>query len=66
MPTMPIPDAVLPAEPETEAEAEHRKRREIVYVAANALLGKQLACGKACATCEGKCDELQKWLDVGE
>lgn len=63
---MPIPDAVLPAEPETEAETEHGKRREIVYAACNALLRKQLACGKACATCEGKCDELQKWLDVGE
>jgi hypothetical protein len=63
---MPIPDTVLPAEPETEAEAEHRKRREIIYAACTALLSKQLACGKACATCEGKCDELQKWLDVGE
>lgn len=63
---MPIPDTVLPAEPETEAEAEHRKRRELAYAACNALLSKQLACGKACATCEGKCDELQKWLDVGE
>lgn len=63
---MPIPDAVLPAEPGTEAEAEHRKRREVVYAAANALLSKQMVCGKACATCEGKCDELQKWLDVGE
>ena len=61
---MPIPDAVLPQEPETEAEAEHRKRREVVYAACNALLRKQMTCTKTCAWCAEKCQELQAWLDV--
>ena len=61
---MPIPDAVLPTEPETEAEAEHRKRREVVYAACNALLRKQIECKTNCAACDSKCQELQAWLDV--
>ena len=63
---MPIHDAVLPPEPETEAEAAHRLRREAVYAAVNALLAKQIECKTNCAACENKCQELQNWLDVGE
>ena len=63
---MPIPDAVLPPEPETEAEAAHRIGREAVYAAVNALLAKQIECKTNCAACENKCAELQTWLDVGE
>ena len=63
---MPIPDAVLPPEPETEAEAAHRLGREKVYAAVNALLAKQIECKTNCAACENKCQELQNWLDVGE
>jgi len=63
---MPIPDAVLPPEPETEAEAAHRPRCEAVYAAVNALLARQIECSKACAWCKDKCQELQNWLDVGE
>lgn len=63
---MPIPDAVLPPEPETEAEAAHRLRCELVTAACNALLAKQIECKTNCAACENKCAELQNWLDVGE
>ena len=63
---MPIPDAVLPPEPETEAEAAHRLRCELVTAACNALLAKQIECKTNCAACENKCAELQTWLDVGE
>ena len=62
---MPIPDAVLPPEPETEAEAA-RLRCELVTAACNALLAKQIECKTNCAACENKCAELQTWLDVGE
>lgn len=63
---MPIPDAILPAESETESEMTHRLRRELVYAACNALLSKQQVCGKCCCWCSEKCQELQAWLDVGE
>lgn len=61
---MPIPDAVLPPEPETEAEAA-RLRCELVTAACNALLAQQLVCGKTCHWCSSKCPQLQAWLDVG-
>ena len=63
---MPIPDAVLPPEPETEAEAAHRLRREAVFAACNALLAKQIECKIGCHICNNKCQELQTWLNVGE
>ena len=65
---MPIPDSILPAESdhESEAETEHRLRCELVTAACNALLARQLVCGKSCADCFQKCPALQTWLDAGE
>lgn len=66
---MPIPDSVLPKEPKDE----HRKTLVLqriatrnVFRACNALLRRQMTCGKCCHWCAEKCEELQAWLDVGE
>jgi hypothetical protein len=63
---MPIPDAIIPTEPESEDQRELNKRYRKVNDACNALLARQLVCGKTCHWCSSKCPELQAWLDVGD
>jgi len=38
----------------------YRKIRQAV----NALLRRQMVCGKLCCNCAEKCKELQAWLDL--
>ncbi len=47
-------------------QAAARERYEAVNAACNALLRRQMTCGKCCHWCAEKCEELQAWLDVGE
>ena len=63
---MPIPDAVLPDEPEADDQRKLNERYRAVNDACNALLHRQLTCSKLCGVnCPEKCKELQEWLDVG-
>ena len=62
---MPIPDAIIPDEPESEDQRKLNERYRAVNDACNALLAQQLVCGKTCHWCSSKCEYLQAWLDVG-
>lgn len=57
----PIPDVIFvdadPAEPADARAAE-------VQRVTNALLARQLVCGRCCHACLEKCEALQEWVDI--
>ena len=67
---MPIPDAVVPNDDYREQQAAEQRKQaaatKAIIDTCNALLKKQLECGKACHNCLDKCQELQTWLDMEE